>query len=196
MTERLYHEIMCPSLTKAGPCDCTPVFVADDGNQQQRSDAVDPVAPRGQEGSTRDKDSSSSPALPARPEEHRHEYEQFTVCKICGKTEAAIEGCHHCVDGDSVRNGRCWWCLKPIREAASPARARLMALKKAVERYDANDSDTSYYDAKEVCDEARALLVQITVEERQEEQNLSRVDSVPGSAHGDLPRRPTGDKSA
>lgn len=27
--ERLYHEIACPSLTKTGPCSCTPVIVAD-----------------------------------------------------------------------------------------------------------------------------------------------------------------------
>jgi hypothetical protein len=28
-TERLYHEIACPSLTKRGPCTCTPVIVVD-----------------------------------------------------------------------------------------------------------------------------------------------------------------------
>lgn len=27
--ERLYHEIMCPTLTKKGPCNCQPVIVAD-----------------------------------------------------------------------------------------------------------------------------------------------------------------------
>lgn len=26
--ERLYHEIMCPSLTKTGPCNCAPIIVA------------------------------------------------------------------------------------------------------------------------------------------------------------------------
>ena len=29
MTERLYHEIICPTLTKTGPCNCAPVIVAD-----------------------------------------------------------------------------------------------------------------------------------------------------------------------
>lgn len=29
MTERLYHEIACPSLTKTGACSCTPVIVAE-----------------------------------------------------------------------------------------------------------------------------------------------------------------------
>ena len=27
--ERLYHEIACRSLTKTGPCDCTPVVVTE-----------------------------------------------------------------------------------------------------------------------------------------------------------------------
>lgn len=29
MTERLYHEIQCQTLTKMGPCNCAPVIVAD-----------------------------------------------------------------------------------------------------------------------------------------------------------------------
>lgn len=30
MTDRLYHEIMCPALTKMGPCSCQPVIVGDE----------------------------------------------------------------------------------------------------------------------------------------------------------------------
>lgn len=45
MTERLYHDIMCPSLTKQGPCNCVPVVVAD-GNEQPSGVREDPGAPR------------------------------------------------------------------------------------------------------------------------------------------------------
>jgi hypothetical protein len=43
---------------------------------------------------------------------HVHDYHEYTICRICGRTEAAIDGCHHCDDADSLRNGRCWWCLE------------------------------------------------------------------------------------
>jgi hypothetical protein len=49
-------------------------------------------------------------ALAPQPEEpHQHDYHEYTVCRICGRTQAAIEGCHHCGE----KPGRCWWCLKP-----------------------------------------------------------------------------------
>ncbi len=57
------------------------------------------------------------PSLPT-PARHEHEFTPYDVCRVCGQTEAAIEGCHHCGDDESVKNGRCWWCLKPL--AASP----------------------------------------------------------------------------
>lgn len=50
----------------------------------------------------------------AHPQEHKHDYANYDVCRICGKTEAAIEGCHHCGDSMSVQNQRCWWCLRDL----------------------------------------------------------------------------------
>ncbi len=41
MSERLYHEIMCPSLTKTGPCTCQPVIVADAETHPVADSAVD-----------------------------------------------------------------------------------------------------------------------------------------------------------
>lgn len=52
--------------------------------------------------------------IPGTPERHEHEFSDYSTCRICGLTEAAIVGCHHCDDADSVKNGRCWWCLQPV----------------------------------------------------------------------------------
>ncbi len=58
----------------------------------------------------------AAPALSQQPKAHGHNFREFTVCTICGQTEAAIYGCHHC---DEPRDsGRCWWCLKPQRAVA------------------------------------------------------------------------------
>ncbi len=48
------------------------------------------------------------------PASHEHDFHEFTVCRICGQTEAALTSCHHCDDADSLKNGRCWWCLQPV----------------------------------------------------------------------------------
>ncbi len=66
---------------------------------------------------------SAAAGTPAR-QTHQHEYREFQVCWICGKTEAAVVGCHHCNDDDSVKNGRCWWCLKPVAEPTPPSTGR------------------------------------------------------------------------
>lgn len=42
-----------------------------------------------------------------------HDFKDYVVCCKCGKTAAATGDCHHCNDPDSLRNGRCWWCLTP-----------------------------------------------------------------------------------
>lgn len=46
------------------------------------------------------------------PPQHKHDFAHYEICRICGKTEAALTSCHHCDDPMSVKNGRCWWCLK------------------------------------------------------------------------------------
>lgn len=46
-----------------------------------------------------------------------HDYAEYAVCRKCGRTEAAIEGCHHCDESQS--SGRCWWCL--TLQANAPA---------------------------------------------------------------------------
>ncbi len=48
-------------------------------------------------------------AAPAVTPDHTHEFREYMVCRICGRTEADIAGeCHHC--GET--QGRCWWCLR------------------------------------------------------------------------------------
>jgi hypothetical protein len=47
-----------------------------------------------------------------------HEHVFYSICRDCGQTEAAIEGCHHC---NEVKVGeRCWWCLRVRVGAAAP----------------------------------------------------------------------------
>lgn len=54
-------------------------------------------------------------APPAETPTHIHQFAQFEICRVCGRTEADIVSeCHHCTDNDSVKNGRCWWCLRPV----------------------------------------------------------------------------------
>lgn len=67
---------------------------------------------------------SDQPAQDAalRPSEdrpHTHDFDTFIVCRLCGQTEAAVRGCHHC--DEPQESGRCWWCLKPQILAATPA---------------------------------------------------------------------------
>jgi hypothetical protein len=46
--------------------------------------------------------------------EHDHYFGNYVVCQICGQTEAALTDCHHCGDPTSLKNGRCWHCLRPV----------------------------------------------------------------------------------
>jgi len=51
---------------------------------------------------------------------HKHDWANYEICRICGQTEAAAKDeCHHCNDSMSVKNGRCWWCLRPVGEAST-----------------------------------------------------------------------------
>jgi hypothetical protein len=44
---------------------------------------------------------------------HEHQFESYEVCRVCGRTAAAIgNDCHHCDEPQSIGNGRCWWCLQ------------------------------------------------------------------------------------
>lgn len=47
--------------------------------------------------------------------DHQHDFSEYTICSVCGRTEAAIEGCHHC--NEVTVGKRCWWCLT-LRAAA------------------------------------------------------------------------------
>lgn len=54
-------------------------------------------------------------ALGGRPETGcNHDFKDYVVCCKCGQTAAATGDCHHCTEPDSKRNGRCWWCLRPL----------------------------------------------------------------------------------
>ena len=45
-----------------------------------------------------------------RVESHEHHFRDYWTCSVCGQTEAAILGCHHC---DEVAVGtRCRHCLR------------------------------------------------------------------------------------
>jgi hypothetical protein len=60
MTERLYHQIQCPSLTKIGRCTCQPVIVADAASGEPIGPrAVDPADGKGTEGPRATESSSS-----------------------------------------------------------------------------------------------------------------------------------------
>jgi len=67
-----------------------------------------PESPQGERA-----DSHTLVPLPGAAASHQHDYRHYEVCAICGLTEAAIKGCHHCGDAESIRHGRCWWCLRP-----------------------------------------------------------------------------------
>lgn len=47
-----------------------------------------------------------------------HEFAEFELCRMCARTPADIDhSCHHCADPTSVKNGRCWWCLRKLDTA-------------------------------------------------------------------------------
>lgn len=57
----------------------------------------------------------------------------------------------------------------------------LLALRKAIDAYDANDSETSYYDAKEVCNAARRLFVALDAVSKTEILNENALPPARGT---------------
>lgn len=88
---------------------------------------------------------------------------------VCGNTvdraRRVTLHCQYCLyTGSQVTDGRA--LMNPldtlsIGQDTMTERPELHALREALERYDANDSETSYYDAKEVCNAARQWLVAV-----------------------------------